>query len=86
MSGSGMPVIGTYHAGIPELIQDRVSGYLVPERDVDALADCISSLIESAGSWHDMGVAGREKIEAEYDMDKLNDQLCHQYANLLDPK
>lgn len=82
----GMPVIGTYHAGIPELIQDRVSGYLVPERDVDALADCISSLIESAGSWHDMGVAGREKIEAEYDMDKLNDQLCHQYANLLDPK
>jgi colanic acid/amylovoran biosynthesis glycosyltransferase len=30
---SGMPVVGTRHAGIPELVEDGVSGWLVPERD-----------------------------------------------------
>ena len=34
---SGMPVVGTRHAGIPELVEDGVSGCLVPERDEAAL-------------------------------------------------
>lgn len=33
----GLPVISTYHSGIPELIQDGVSGLLAPEHDVDGL-------------------------------------------------
>lgn len=79
----GMPVVGTYHAGIPELIEDGISGYLVEERNVDALADRISLLIESAEAWLDMGSAGRRKVEAEYDMEKLNDQLVTIYERVL---
>lgn len=33
----GLPVISTWHGGIPELIKEGESGFLVPERDVDAL-------------------------------------------------
>ena len=31
--------MSTYHGGIPELVEDGKSGFLVPERDADALAD-----------------------------------------------
>ncbi|MDY7021423.1 MAG: glycosyltransferase, partial [Cyanobacteriota bacterium] len=35
----GLPAISTYHGGIPELVEDGVSGFLVPERDAEALAE-----------------------------------------------
>lgn len=35
----GIPVLSTQHSGIPEVVQDGKSGFLVPERDVDALAE-----------------------------------------------
>lgn len=35
----GLPVIATHHGGIPELVEDGVSGYLVPERDSQAIAN-----------------------------------------------
>ena len=38
----GLPVVCTRHSGIPEGILDGKSGFLVPERDVDALADCLA--------------------------------------------
>ena len=42
----GLPVISTYHSGISELITDGVSGFLVPEKDVDTLATKLTYLIE----------------------------------------
>ncbi len=48
---SGMPVISTYHSGIPELIEDGKSGFLAPERDVDALMEKIFYLIEHTEKW-----------------------------------
>lgn len=43
---SGLPVISTFHAGIPEVIENGVSGILIPERDTDALADYLKNLYE----------------------------------------
>jgi colanic acid/amylovoran biosynthesis glycosyltransferase len=37
----GLPVIATQHADIPFVVQHDVSGFLVPERDVNALKDAI---------------------------------------------
>lgn len=45
---SGVPVVGTRHSGIPELINDGVNGLLVEERDVSGLTDCINKLLISA--------------------------------------
>jgi colanic acid/amylovoran biosynthesis glycosyltransferase len=44
---SGVPVISTLHAGIPEVVQDGGSGYLVPERDVPQLASVLTRLVQS---------------------------------------
>ena len=38
----GLPVVSTWHGGIPELVEDGVAGLLVPERDETALAGCLA--------------------------------------------
>ena len=75
----GLPIISTEHSGIPELIENGVSGFLVPERDVDALAEKLNYLVEHPEVWHKMGAAGRVFVEKHYDIDKLNDKLVEIY-------
>jgi colanic acid/amylovoran biosynthesis glycosyltransferase len=82
----GLPVVGTRHAGIPELIEDGVSGVLVPERDEAALADALQRLAREPGRWTAMGRAGRAKIEMEYDIDRLNDRLAGLLEGLIRPE
>jgi colanic acid/amylovoran biosynthesis glycosyltransferase len=83
---SGMPVVSTRHAGIPELIEDGVSGWLVPERDEAALAAAFARLAAEPERWTAMGRAGREKIEREYDIQRLNDRLAAMLENLIRPE
>ena len=71
----GLPVLGTVHSGIPELVADGVSGYLVPERDADALAAQLERLLSSPASWPVMGRAGRTRVEREFNIERLNDRL-----------
>ena len=47
----GLPVLSTRHSGIPEVVQDGESGLLVPERDVNALAEKLEYLIEHPDLW-----------------------------------
>jgi colanic acid/amylovoran biosynthesis glycosyltransferase len=83
---SGMPVVGTRHAGIPELIEDGVSGWLVPERDEAALAAALTRLAAEPGRWPAMGRAGRAKVEREYDIHRLNDRLADMLQTLIRPE
>jgi colanic acid/amylovoran biosynthesis glycosyltransferase len=83
---SGMPVVGTRHAGIPELIEDGVSGLLVPERDEAALAAAFARLAAEPDRWPAMGRAGREKVEREYDIQRLNDRLAGMLETLIRPE
>ena len=76
----GLPIVSTYHGGIPELVEDGVSGFLVPEKDknnlINALTDKLNFLIQNPDKWRAMGYAGRKKIETEYEMNLLNTRLC----------
>lgn len=82
---AGLPVLSTLHSGIPELVEDGVSGYLVPENDVSALARQLLCLLEQPERWAAMGRAGREKVESEYDIETLNDELVGLYQGLRHP-
>ena len=75
----GLPVISTWHSGIPELVQDGVSGLLVPERDSDALAVKLDYLLAHHERWAPMGHAGRAYVQQFYDINSLNDQLVTLY-------
>jgi colanic acid/amylovoran biosynthesis glycosyltransferase len=70
-----LPVISTFHSGIPEVVLDGESGFLVPERDVDALTKKLEYLVVHPEIWPEMGRAGRKCIELRYDVRKLNQQL-----------
>lgn len=65
----GLPVISTYHSGIPELVDHMRSGLLVPERNPQRLAESIIYLIEHSDTWESMGKIGRQKIEEEFDIE-----------------
>ncbi len=81
----GLPVISTYHGGIPELVESGVSGYLVPERDVTLLAARLIDLIEQPYRWAAMGQAGRIRVETDYNLHQLNNQLVNFYQELVQP-
>jgi colanic acid/amylovoran biosynthesis glycosyltransferase len=79
----GLPVISTYHSGIPELIENGVSGYLLPERDITNLATKIEHLITNPELRQKMGQAGRQKVETDYNIQILNDRLVQILQQLL---
>lgn len=80
----GIPVVATRHGGIPELVEEGVSGYLVPERDAGAIAEKIRELLEQSEQWPAMGRAGRDRVKACYDTRQLNHELIGIYHQLLD--
>ncbi len=72
---TGLPVVSTWHSGIPELVRDRVSGLLAPERDVAALTSHLLAIIERPELRRKMGAAGSAIVQANYNIDALNDRL-----------
>ncbi len=61
---AGLPVIGTTGCGAEEAIEDGVTGYLVPQHDVPALAERIVRLLADPALRQRMGAAGRARAEA----------------------
>lgn len=82
----GLPVVSTDHGGIPELVTDVISGFLVPERNPDAITEKLIELIEHPERWVEMGRAGRARVEEKYEMQKLNDELVTIYQQVLNAK
>jgi colanic acid/amylovoran biosynthesis glycosyltransferase len=80
---SGLPVISTFHGGISELVQDGISGYLVPERNAKILEEKLDDLMAHPEAWPKLGKAGREHVQKNYDLETLNDRLMDIYKNLL---
>jgi len=71
-SAAGLPVISTYHEGIPEEVEHNVTGFLVKEFDVDKMAECMIFLAKNSQLRKEMGLAARKKIEKEFD---VNDSI-----------
>jgi colanic acid/amylovoran biosynthesis glycosyltransferase len=83
MSASGMPIVSTRHCDIPSVVLDEESGLLAPERDPDALTDNLRQLIESPDRWTEMGQAGREHVEAEFNAPVQGKRLAERYQEIV---
>lgn len=82
-SAAGLPVISTRHAGIPEQVEHGVSGLLVDERDVDAMAAALVHLATDPERRAAFGLAGRAKMKAEYSISAARAALLDVYRELL---
>jgi colanic acid/amylovoran biosynthesis glycosyltransferase len=67
-AASGVPVIGSDIGGIPEAVVDGQTGFLVPGRDIDALALRIGQLLDNPDLRRRMGGAARAMVEHKFDL------------------
>jgi glycosyltransferase involved in cell wall biosynthesis len=65
-----LPVVSTTITAIPEIVQDGVSGLLVPPRDSVALADAIARLIGDPHLRKELGERARRRVEERFDINK----------------
>lgn len=77
-----LPVVGTRVGGIPEMIEDGSSGFLVPLDDVAALAEAIRKLFDPVLRKR-MGEAGRTRIENKFSNQKITEQVEQVYCSVL---
>lgn len=73
---AGILVISTRHSGIPELIEDGVTGFLVPEKDAPALNRLLNNVVAS-DKIRDIQLNARKKVEDEFNSDNLIKQLIN---------
>jgi colanic acid/amylovoran biosynthesis glycosyltransferase len=65
-----IPCISTFVAGIPELIRDGLDGLLVPASSEEALSAALERLVSDAGLRRKFAIAGRQRVEEFYDLQK----------------
>jgi colanic acid/amylovoran biosynthesis glycosyltransferase len=71
----GLPVISTYHSGIPELVSDGVSGLLVKENTDEELANALIRLIKTPDLRIRLGAEARQVILREFNLQSLTATL-----------
>jgi colanic acid/amylovoran biosynthesis glycosyltransferase len=65
---AGVPVVASRISGIPELVDDGVTGVLVPPGRPDRLAGAVRALAADPAGRERLAAAGRERIEAEFEV------------------
>ena len=68
---AGLPVVASRVGGIPEIVDDGVTGHLVPPSDPDALAAAILDVLDHPNRGAAFGQAGRMRIAREYSFDRM---------------
>ncbi|MCS7197419.1 MAG: glycosyltransferase family 4 protein [Candidatus Bipolaricaulota bacterium] len=68
---AGLPVIATRVGGVPELVEEGITGLLVPARDTRALGNALEQLINSAELRQRMGELGRQRALRQFTVDRM---------------
>lgn len=81
---ASLPVISTYHAGIPDVIMNNETGLLVEECDVDGMSKNMLRALEEEGLAQKLGTAGKKRVMALFSLEKhlrilekLIEEICN---------
>ncbi len=74
----GRPIITTDTQGCRETVRDGVNGYLVPVKDVSALAEKMLAFCDNSARLASMGEASRHYVEDKFDVRKVNQAILAQ--------
>ena len=83
---AGLPVVASRHSGIPELVAHGHSGLLAAERDVSGLAAALGALLDSPEQRRAMGLEGRARVLADYEIETQNDRLVELFSGVIDER
>jgi glycosyltransferase involved in cell wall biosynthesis len=78
---SGTPVVASRLGGIPEIVEDGVTGFLVPPGDVEALRDRLAYLLERPRVAAEMGAAARARVVAEFTWERCAERCLGGYGD-----
>ncbi len=81
---SSLPVIATRVGGIPELVIDGKTGYLVPPDDPESLATALTRVLSSRGLRKELGAAGRARVETHFTLQRKLDRSESLYRRLIE--
>jgi len=80
---SGVPVVASFHGGIPEAITDGESGLLVAENDAPALAAAVLRIIQDAALREKLGTGGHGAVHQHYNRATQDVRLVNFYKSLM---
>jgi glycosyltransferase involved in cell wall biosynthesis len=80
---TGLPVFATQHGGIPEAIENAVSGVLVPERDHEALAQALLNAARDPGLLSRIARSGAEAVRKNFDLTTQAQRLEDIYLRVI---
>src|SRR5207249_3759840 len=69
---AALPVVATGQGGVPDLVEDGVTGFLVPVGDAAAVADRLATLIQQPGLRSTMGEKGRKRFLERFTLDRFD--------------
>ena len=72
---SGLPVVSTFHGGIPDVIVDGENGFLVNEGDIDATVEAVLKLLNNPDLATGMGYANCQKVKENFTLNKHIDEV-----------
>ncbi len=81
-----LPIISTNEGGIPDIVIDRVNGFLVPQNNSEALADKLEILIKNRELRHKMGLAGKKMYQEKYTLGIFEKRLINILQDCLNKK
>lgn len=79
----GKPVIATDGGGTKELVVDDVTGFLVPNSDVDTLEKKIIHLIEFPDKRKTLGLNGQQRVQQVFSLSKMYSQFSSIYSSVM---
>lgn len=79
----GLPIVGSIHSGIPEIVLHGETGFLASERDWKTLAEYIMRLLENESLWQQFSKKGQEQVENNFNihtqtrlLESIYEQVC----------
>ncbi len=79
----GKPVVATNAGGTREVVEDGVTGILIPPKNPRAIADAVIGLVKKSDALRDMGKAGHKRVEQNYSLDIHVEKVEHLYKEIL---
>lgn len=80
---TGLPVVATFHGGIPEAVSHERNGLLVPERDAEALFQALRRLAAAPAEWSAFGRAAAQSVQEEFEQTRAIAKLESFYDEAL---